>query len=399
MRASPPRPVPTLPLLCAALLGCGGGAVDPRPAPGPTPGPVPAVTATRVGRVLDSLRLALDLPALAGAVVTTGGVEADAVGGRRAGGPNTVTASDRFHLGSNAKALTAALLATYVAEGRLAWTTRLADALPALAAEMRPEYRDVTVRELLAHGAGLTAETRLDRDPPGATPAAQRLAVAAAALGRAPAAARGTFLYSNAGYVVAGLIAERLGGAPYETLLAERVLAPAGVTTAGFGATGAAGREDQPLPHAVDAAGRRTAVEPGAWSNNPIAYAPSGLAHMSVGDWGRLVRGAMAAARGDAGAPAPFRGPAAAALTEPVLDAGPGARAALGWVVVERPWAGGTTLTHSGSNLLNYSVAWVAPGRGFAVLVATNQGDVDGRTARAVDAVAGRLIQLHLTGR
>jgi CubicO group peptidase (beta-lactamase class C family) len=357
------------------------------------------VTATRVGRVLDSLRLALDLPALAGAVVTGSGVEADAVGARRAGGPNTVTAGDRFHLGSNTKALTAALLATYVAEGRLAWTTRLADALPALAAGMRAEYRDVTVRELLAHGAGLTAATVLDRDPPGATPAAQRLAVAADALGRPPAGPRGTFLYSNAGYVIAGLVAEQLGGAPYEALLARRVLAPLGVTTAGFGAMGTPGREDQPLQHAVDAAGRRTAVGPGAWSNNPSAYAPAGLAHMSVGDWGRVVQGALAAAQGSADAPDPFRGPAAAALAAPVLDAGAGARAALGWLVVDRAWAGGPALTHSGSNLLNYSVAWVAPGRDFAVLVATNQGDAGERTARAVDAVAGRLIQLHLTGR
>ena len=47
---------------------------------------------------------------------------------------------------------------------------------------------------------------------------------------------------------------------------------------------------------------------------------------------------------------------------------------AMGWQVMEREWAGGTVLTHNGSNTMNYSVVWMAPKKGFAVVAACNQG-------------------------
>ncbi len=45
-----------------------------------------------------------------------------------------------------------------------------------------------------------------------------------------------------------------------------------------------------------------------------------------------------------------------------------------GWLVVDRPWGGGTVYTHAGSNTMNYAVVWVAPKRDFAFLAVTNQG-------------------------
>lgn len=65
----------------------------------------------------------------------------------------------------------------------------------------------------------------------------------------------------------------------------------------------------------------------------------------------------------------------------------------MGWLVVERPWGGGTVLNHAGSNTMNYAVAWVAPKRDFAVLVCTNQGG-DSAT-RGTDEAAAALIKLH----
>ena len=52
----------------------------------------------------------------------------------------------------------------------------------------------------------------------------------------------------------------------------------------------------------------------------------------------------------------------------------PGSEYAGGWMVVDRPWAGGRALTHSGSNTMWYATIWIAPKRDFAVLVATNAG-------------------------
>jgi hypothetical protein len=48
-------------------------------------------------------------------------------------------------------------------------------------------------------------------------------------------------------------------------------------------------------------------------------------------------------------------------------------------------------ITHAGSNTLWFCVAWLAPERGFGVLVATNQGGDGARDA--CDAAAGALIQ------
>lgn len=49
-----------------------------------------------------------------------------------------------------------------VDEGRIAWTTTLAEAFPELATRMRPEYRGVTVRDLLTHHGGLVRDASGD---------------------------------------------------------------------------------------------------------------------------------------------------------------------------------------------------------------------------------------------
>ena len=64
---------------------------------------------------------------------------------------------------------------------------------------------------------------------------------------------------------------------------------------------------------------------------------------------------------------------------------------ALGWVVVASPLAGGLALTHAGSNLNWYSVAWIMPVLNIALFVVTNQGGEVG--FQAVDETVGALMQ------
>ena len=45
---------------------------------------------------------------------------------------------------------------------------------------------------------------------------------------------------------------------------------------------------------------------------------------------------------------------------------------AAGWDVATRPWAGGITLSHSGSNTMNLVTTWIAPAKGLVMMVATN---------------------------
>jgi hypothetical protein len=70
---------------------------------------------------------------------------------------------------------------------------------------------------------------------------------------------------------------------------------------------------------------------------------------------------------------------------------------AFGWIVTERPWAGGTVYTHAGSNSMNLAVAWVAPLRDMAVLVTTNQGG--SAAAKGADEASAALIELHASSR
>lgn len=371
--------------LLGAILGiaCQGALLGPPPTP-----PPPAQHASPLATLLDSLRYALDLPALAGAIITDDSIlEAQAVGSRRYGGSADVTNQDRFHLGSDTKAMTAALIGTLVDDSLLDWSTPLATLVPEYAATMRPEYRSVTLRQLLSHSAGLRRDPSLALRT--ATPSLQRIEVLEWTLRQPPAHPAGTFAYSNLGYIIAGAIAERVTGRDFESLLIERVMVPLGITTAGFGPMGTVGRTDQPLQHTNSHA----PVEPTPDADNPPIYDPAGRVHLSIGDWARYIRWVLAAEAGHQTLLSPA---SAAMLTTAVVPDGSGGAYAMGWLIVDRDWAGGRTLTHAGSNGLNYAVAWLAPMRSFAVIAMTNQGP--GVMADPLDPVAGRLIGFYLNG-
>ena len=356
----------------------------------PDPVPLPATAQeSRFATVLDSLRYALDMPALAAAIVTDDSILwAAAVGSRRYGGPANVTDADKFNLGSCTKSFAATLMGVLVDEGRLSWTTTLPELFPELASSMRPEYRSVTVRDLLSHGAGLQRDPDLTLG--GATPREQRARAVAWALAQPPIGPRGSFSYSNLGYAIAGAAAEKLLNAPYEELLVAKVLQPLGITSAGFGPMGTPGLEDQPLQHTTNHA----AVEPTPDADVAPVYGPSGRLHMSIGDWARFARWRLAA---EAGHQTLLRDETARALTEPVVAAGDGGYYAMGWAVVDRDWAGGRTLQHNGSNILNYSASVLAPGPRWGIIVATNQGP--GEMENPVAPVIFRLLQFHQNGR
>src|SRR5262249_38888714 len=87
-----------------------------------------------------------ELPALAAAVVKDGTVVAvGAVGTRKAGATIPVTVHDRFHLGSDTKAMTALLAAMLVEEGKLRWNVTVAEVFPEFAEQIDPGLRRVTL--------------------------------------------------------------------------------------------------------------------------------------------------------------------------------------------------------------------------------------------------------------
>jgi CubicO group peptidase (beta-lactamase class C family) len=99
------------------------------------------------------------LPALAAAVVKNGEVIArSAVGVRALGTDVAVTDDDRFHLGSDIKAMTATLVGMMVDEGKLRWTSTIGEVLGAKVSGMNPALAAVTLEQLLSHTGGIPTD-------------------------------------------------------------------------------------------------------------------------------------------------------------------------------------------------------------------------------------------------
>ncbi len=345
-----------------------------------------------LGRIVDSVRRAYGLPAMGGAIITSTGTEALAVAGtRRADRGPAVTVDDKWHIGSNLKAITAALAATVVDQGTLSWSTTIAAAFPELAATIRPEYRDVTLGDLLSHRGAIR------NDPPvsafaGTTAAAQRESLTAWALAAAPVGPVGIFAYSNLGYVLAAAMIERAAPGGYEALLAGRLLQPLGVAGLGWGPQAAAGASDQPVAHSFQNRG----WVPCEGCDNPPGLSAAGRAHLPLGDWAKVIRGFLLA---DAGVSALIKPATGRELFTGRVPLNGTDSYGLGWVLVTRGWAGGRAAAHEGSNTVNHSVAWLGLDRGIGFIAVTNAADLTtGRTGQALDALVGRMIGWHDTG-
>jgi CubicO group peptidase (beta-lactamase class C family) len=332
------------------------------------------------------------IPGMAGAIVEGDRVAAmGAAGVREKGKEARATTEDLWHLGSCTKAMTATLCAMLVEEGKLRWDSTVGEAFRDLP-KLDPAWKPATLDQLCTQRAGappdLSAGGLWDRLCRMGGPAEkQRLALAEGVLTRPPLHAPGSrFLYANANLALAGAMAERAAGKPWEDLLREHLFKPLGMDSAGFGAPGTAGKVDQPRGHRADG----TPVLPGPGADNPAAIGPAGTVHASVGDWAKFVALHLQGARGK---PRLLKEETFTRLQTAPED--PEDRYAMGWKVAERPWAGGRVLTHAGSNTMWYCVAWLAPEKGFAVLVCCNRGG-DG-AAQACDEAASALVREHLS--
>jgi len=281
--------------------------------------------------------------------------------------------------------MTATLLARQVEAGKLQWTTTVAEALPDLAEKMHADARTITVQHLLGHRAGLPGGPPPDlwsrlwkwegsmRDA--------RTTIATEMLAVPPADAVGkSFVYSNAGYMIAGAILERLGDASWEELIQRDLFAPLGITSGGFGAPGDENGTSQPWGHRPGKDGPQA-----IFGDNPKALGPAGTVHMTLRDWAKFALLHL-------GVPASDGKLLVKTGTLQDLHALPlGGEYGLGWGVTKRPWAPGPIITHNGSNTMWFCVAWLAPEAKFGVLVTCNQGEAGG----ACDDVAAACIRRY----
>lgn len=346
----------------------------------------PAAAATpsdgdeRIIEALKPIRLANGVPGLiAGIAIPGRATRVGAVGVRKVRSPEGFGAGDLVHLGSCTKAMTATMIGGVVEEGKLAWKSTLSEVFPDVA--MHEDFRRVTLTQLLTHRSGMPANTNW-WGLQGATTTLQRRDALQAAVKTPPKEKPGTkFLYSNLGYAIAGLMAETVTNRPWEDLMRDRVFSPLRMTSAGFGAPGMRGEVDQPWGH-VRVLGQAISSQ----RDNAPALGPAGTVHCTMSDWAKFLILHVNGARGDKTpilCPETFR-----ELQTPP----PGETYAKGWHETDRPWAGGRTLTHTGSNTSWFCTAWIAPQRNFALFSAANEGGV--RAATATDQAVAAMIDM-----
>jgi hypothetical protein len=171
---------------------------------------------------------------------------------------------------------------------------------------------------------------------------------------------------------MAGYMLECVMESTYEELLVKYLFEPLGITNAGFG-----------MPKNMYGHGAQNNFEPNQ-VDNPIAITPAGRMHLPIEEWGRFIAVTLS-----------FK------LCNELLGITESTYNTLyqfptntnnvnycygAWLPCRREWAyNGKAFTHDGSNMSNYSSAWLAPlglanretlihDSSFAAIVCTNHG-------------------------
>jgi CubicO group peptidase (beta-lactamase class C family) len=302
---------------------------------------------------VDLDRFVEGLPSIAAAVIRGDQIESCVAG--------AASLDDRFHIGSNTKAMTATLAAIAVERGLLDWTTCATVVLDV------DGSAEITLDRLLAHAAGIRPLTD-DDEFVGLPPV--RAEVARLLVSERPLFEPGTDnAYSNGGYTIVAAMLEEVTGTSWESLLQTWLAAPLSIELGVGWPVGLAGhyeRDGALVPH--DLADGYSV---------PTAIAPAGDVSTTIGAYGSFVQLHL---RGLCGRPELISRKAFERLHTPL-----GESFALGWGV--QPWEGSRSSVHAGSAGTFYALVAVQPERNVAVAILTNAG---GQRAEAASIEAAR---------
>lgn len=309
-----------------------------------------------VSETVARIRTDTGVPAMGAILVDRDGTIGVGIDGVRIlGEPELVELDEYWHLGSDTKAMTAALYATYVRDGELSFDRTLPSLFPGISAE--PAWNSVTIRHLLQHRGGVIPNlSQLPGTDP-ATVMANRAAWAEIVLTAIPHSPIGDFSYSNVSYVLVGAALEAHTGQPWEALMAERLFSPLGMVRCGFGAP----------PHPGNAQGHSTDGTPQLGADNRPMLGPAGTVHCDLESWGRFLAANLAGHRGESEL-------LDATLWNELHLLNDGY--AMGWGAAG--WLNRSSLAHDGSNGTWYARAIVVPGTDRAYGMATNIANSDG---------------------
>lgn len=342
----------------------------------------------------------LDVPGMALAVVKDGQVVlAEGYGVRRVGAPEPVDANTLFGIASNSKAFTCTALSILIEEGRLGWDDPVTRHLPEFQMNDPWVTREITVRDLVTHRAGLGRgagdlmwwpPTDFSRDE-----------ILHAVRHLEPASSfRSRYAYNNVLYIAAGEVVARVSGRPWREFVRERILQPLGMERTTTSAAGLRPGDNVASPHVL-VGGRATPLPIMSFEN---AGGAVGI-HSSAADMARWMRMLLGCSRSEerpegqvcALRPASIRRMWTAQVPRATPEMPPGLEAlrssfvayALGFGVQES--RGKKIVTHTGGLPGLVSRVTLVPGERLGIAALTNQ-----ETASAFDAVTQHILDAEL---
>ncbi|WP_109830057.1 serine hydrolase domain-containing protein [Reichenbachiella versicolor] len=264
--------------------------------------------------------------------------------------------TDKFHIGSCTKSMTSTLTQILVAKGQLNWDTTIKDVFQDSINSIHPNYHDISIHELVTHRSGIAPNAFDYGIYPELDTINRRLKIFLENTKTPPPFDRGTFNYSNLGYLMAGCMLERITGQTWESLMKENLFVPLEMKSAGFGVPSTSGMVDQPWGHDYYVGEEKVDTIQPKQLDNPMPLGPAGTVYCNFEDWSKY--GSLFLAKNDI-----VKEKGGKFLVDPVEDY------ACGWFVDYRFWAKGLTYSHSGSNTMWYTSIWLAPkiDRGFIV--------------------------------
>lgn len=243
-------------------------------------------------KYVETARKQWNVPGMSVVVVHDGKVLLSKGYGIKELGRNEAVDSDTlFGAMSTTKAMVAVAMGILVDEGKVKWDDKVTKHLPDFRVADPYITKEITIRDLFTHNAGMGNADFLWATLTDLTPAdiVSRMQYAKPAYSM-----RGGFVYHNVMYLVAGQVIEKASGMPWDRFMTERVFAPLGMknTYPTLGASlGYSNRsvahyeikgELKPIPEmAVDAAAPAGAVwstanDIGKWVNFNLGINPNG---------------------------------------------------------------------------------------------------------------------------
>lgn len=297
-----------------------------------------------------------DVPGAQVAVLTPTGVVDAAAGVTNLRTQVPVTTETVFQIGSITKVLTATLVLQLVEEGLLSLDSTLAEVLPGFDVAVAGSAERITVGQLLDHSNGIDGDLFLDtgrgEDAVARYVDAMRGLTLVHPVGEA-------FSYSNSAYTLAGHLVATVRGAVWEDVVAERLLAPLGMTSAGTLPEHAL-RHDAAVGHVREADGTQRPAS--VWAPDRAA-GPAGLVHTTMRDllaFAQLHLG---------GGPALLSPASIALMQQPRTPTRDGRAVGLGWFLDD--WQQ-PVLLHDGGTIGQLAFLRVLPRSGCAIALGTN---------------------------